>query len=287
MPEFNSMTIVAALNVIEDAYTHSDFDVLAVEWGIDDRVAGSSKAARVAMFAKIALDEDIQVHTEIGVISMARALMHIAMEASPYTRRQPAWQKLKAGLKLDGFEIELPQPPDPKFSWMRDETPPEPAKIVRMLPSEIPGLGSGEAKNEVSALLTKHDFSVPMGHLEQAVTAFQRGDWASSNAGLRSFFEGYLSEIAKRLGCPDTSKFGVVLHFLGGVATPPFFISGYNEWISDNNKHQYVQGLMTRMHPHGSHPGLSEEEDATFRMQAMLITARLFLRRYDQRTARR
>lgn len=29
--------------------------------------------------------------------------------------------------------------------------------------------------------------------------------------------------------------------------------------------------------------GLSEEEDATFRLQISLVTARLFLRRYDQR----
>jgi len=46
-----------------------------------------------------------------------------------------------------------------------------------------------------------------------------------------------------------------------------------------------VQGLMNRMHPHGGHAGLSEEEDATFRLQVTLITARLFLRRLDQRVS--
>jgi hypothetical protein len=60
-------------------------------------------------------------------------------------------------------------------------------------------------------------------------------------------------------------------------------LTEYNEWNENNQKPQYIQGLMSRMHPHGGHPGLSEEEDATFRLQITLVTARLLLRRFRQR----
>lgn len=70
-----------------------------------------------------------------------------------------------------------------------------------------------------------------------------------------------------------------------GFLRPPFLLSDYNEWNSNNQKPQFVQGLMSRMHPHGGHSGLSEEEDATFRLQINLIAARLFLRRFGLRAA--
>ncbi|MBB4279347.1 hypothetical protein GGE12_007161 [Rhizobium mongolense] len=54
------------------------------------------------------------------------------------------------------------------------------------------------------------------------------------------------------------------------------------EVISDSHSHSDIDALMSRMHPHGGHPGLSEEEDATFRLQINLVTARLFLRRLDR-----
>ncbi len=73
--------------------------------------------------------------------------------------------------------------------------------------------------------------------------------------------------------------------FLGNLE-PPFLLTEYNEWNINNQKPQYVQGLMSRMHPHGGHPGLSEEEDAAFRLHISLVTGRLFLRRFDERCKR-
>jgi len=61
------------------------------------------------------------------------------------------------------------------------------------------------------------------------------------------------------------------------------FYTQYNEWENDRGKPAFVLGLWARLHPQGSHPGLSEEDDCTFRLQVTLITARLFLRRLDQR----
>ena len=131
-------------------------------------------------------------------------------------------------------------------------------------------------------LLDRHGFSVAKGHLKQAVSAFGRGEWSSANGELRNFSESYLNEIASSLGCAGSGDGKAKRDYLGRLQ-PPFLLADYNEWNANNQKPQYVQGLMSRMHPHGGHPGLSEEEDATFRLQISLVSARLFLRRFDQR----
>ena len=59
MSEFNRMTIVAAAEVIADFNSHSDMEVLEVQWGITGQCNGSSKAARVASLANIAIQEQI------------------------------------------------------------------------------------------------------------------------------------------------------------------------------------------------------------------------------------
>jgi len=152
-----------------------------------------------------------------------------------------------------------------------------------MLPDALPGLDFREAESEVDNLLRKHKLTVAAGHLQMALSAFQRGEWSSANGELRKLYESYLDEIANRLGYSGSGDGKARRDFLGSGVTPPFLLEEYNEWHPQ--KTQFVQGLMNRMHPHGGHAGLSEEEDATFRLQVTLITARLFLRRLDQRVS--
>jgi hypothetical protein len=61
------------------------------------------------------------------------------------------------------------------------------------------------------------------------------------------------------------------------AVTPPFLSRDTNEW--EDNGRGFINGLIYRLHPHGSHPGISDEEDSTFRLHIVLVTARLLLRR--------
>lgn len=283
MTEFNRMTIVAAAEVISDFNSHSDIDVLEVQWGIDGKYSSSSKSGRVAGLAKIAANDSIPVMTENGRVNLDRALVETAIKAPPRTRNSEAWKKLVAGLRFDGFEvIETETEIDPEYAWARSSAN-KTISIQRMLPADIPGLDFREAESEVVDLLERYGFAVAKGHLDRALSAFQRGEWSSANGELRNFYEDYLNEIAVRFGYTGVNDSKVKRDFLGSGLQPPFLLPDYNEWHANNQKPQYVQGLMSRMHPHGGHPGLSEEEDATFRLQIMLVTARLFLRRFDQR----
>ena len=291
--EFGRMTVVAASEVVSDFNSRSEMKLLEVQWGIEDEVSTSDKAARAASWAKIAIARAeranlsgtrYQVQTESGLVTLARAIVEVAVTASLDTRDTAAWKKFVAGLRLDGFElVEEEGQYEGQYDWDGDFSPRyKSLRLIRMLPDSIPGLSFREAEDEVNALLDRHDFVVPKGHLSHAMAAFQRGEWSSANGELRTFYESYLNEIADRLGCHDTDS-KKKRDFLGGTVSPPFLLSEYNEWHINNQRPQFVQSLMSRMHPHGAHPGLSEEEDATFRIQITLITARLFLRRFDQR----
>jgi len=151
-----------------------------------------------------------------------------------------------------------------------------------MLPENITGMNFGEAEDEIGMLLSGCGFPVAKGHLNQALSAVERGEWSAANGELRNFYESYLNEIAAGLGYTGSGDSKVKRDFLGNLQLP-FLLADYNEWNANNQKPQFVQGLMSRLHPHGGHPGLSEEEDATFRIQISLVTARLFLRRYNHR----
>lgn len=275
---FNSMTIMAALQVMESFHSHADLEALEVEWKIEGRCRTKSKAAHITDLGKITLHENPEVLTINGKTRMARAIVEKAMEAHSGVTNSNAWKKMIAGLRFDGFEV-CEEEVEGKYPWDSKETR---YVLRRMLPDDVPELDFQEAESEIVQLLNKLNMPTPKGHLEQAISAFSREEWAASNAQLRTFFENYLDEIAVQLDCDKSKTSKEKRDYLGNLK-PPFLSTDLNEWHINNQKPQYIQGLMSRMHPEGSHAGLSEEDDCTFRLQITLITARLLLRRFDKR----
>ncbi|WEZ85434.1 hypothetical protein P6U16_25410 (plasmid) [Rhizobium sp. 32-5/1] len=105
MSEFNRMTVVAAAEVISDTHSHSDIDVLEVQWGLEDRGGGGSKPARVVSLSKAAVEGGHKVHTEQGLVSLERTVVETALANWADVQEKLCWRKLKAGLRLDGFEV--------------------------------------------------------------------------------------------------------------------------------------------------------------------------------------
>jgi hypothetical protein len=284
MSGFNRMTVVAAAEVLASFNSHDDMEVFEVQWGIDQWCKSSSKSGRAASWAKIALDRGPEVITENGPVTLSRALIETAIKAPPTCRSGETWSKFVAGLRFDGFEPFEQDVEEEPTCLCKHSVKTKALTLKRMLPKEIPEIDFREAENEVVGLLDRFRFTIAKGHLDNALSAFQRGEWSSANGELRNFYEEYLNSIALGFGYRGQDDSKLKRDYLGKDVQPPFLIPDYNEWNENNQKPQYVQGLMSRMHPHGGHPGLSEEEDATFRLQITLITARLFLRRYDRRT---
>ncbi len=126
-------------------------------------------------------------------------------------------------------------------------------------------------------------FVTPIGHLDQAIQKHRSGLWASANGKVRSFVYGLIDDIAERLAPPGAvlpPSGGGRLNWLGKMR-PPFVLPVFNEW--DGQGKGFFEAFIRRLQPHGAHPGLSEEEDATFRLHTALIAARLLLRRLANR----
>ena len=125
---------------------------------------------------------------------LARALILRALLAPPSKHAEPDWTKLVAGLRLDGFEVCEEIRPTGKHSLF--DEPIEEIKLVlrRMLPLNVPLMVNRAAQSELIAMLVDHGFAVSKGHLDQAIAAFSRGDWAAANSQLRTLFEDCLNE---------------------------------------------------------------------------------------------
>jgi hypothetical protein len=123
-----------------------------------------------------------------------------------------------------------------------------------------------EAQDEIFRLLAKHHFTVPTGHLDQAFVAHTDGHWASANSQIRSFLEGLLDEIAERLD-PTAVTLPSGQARRARLAAIGFLSRSLNEW--EDHGLGYINGLMKRLHPQGSHPGLSDQDDSAARSNAI------------------
>ena len=148
--------------------------------------------------------------------------------------------------------------------------------IQRTLPDEA---DLPQAENELNELLAWLKLNTVKGHLDQARENHSEGNWAAANGQLRTCLEALFDGIAVLID-PDHASQTASGHNrrqLLSKTKPPFLMGHLGEWTPDGKN--FVEGIFKRLHPEGSHPGLSEEEDCTFRLHMVLITARYFLRR--------
>ena len=69
---------------------------------------------------------------------------------------------------------------------------------------------------------------------------------------------------------------------LSKTVNPPFLRADLNEVENSNCKKPFIDGLWKRLHPEGSHPGLSDEEDSTFRYHITIVVAYYLLKRLEK-----
>jgi hypothetical protein len=145
--------------------------------------------------------------------------------------------------------------------------------LKKKLPSELP---IADEENELIGLLDRFGFSVAKGHYQQAVTAHTRGDWAAANSQLRSFVEEFFDRAADTI---VPGSYASSHNSREALAKANFFKEDLNEWSKDGKG--FVQGFWKRLHPKGSHPGLSEKEDSTLRLHIVIVVMHYFAKRFE------
>jgi hypothetical protein len=153
--------------------------------------------------------------------------------------------------------------------------------IKKLLPEEIE---EAKIETELMQLLTKFGFVTTKGHLVQAIDNYVTGNWAGANAQFRSFIESLFIEISNALLPQNISTTGAgAIKLLSLSVSPPFLSAPLNEIVGPNCDKPFIDGFWKRLHPQGSHPGLSDEEDSTFRYHMTIVVANNLLMRFEKR----
>lgn len=264
---FTRPTVAAAVALLDNRLTQAQFDHLVLRCGLEDHITADSTVSvskKAAQLGRLVMSKGTQeVQTLDGTVTLAEAVVREAVDQSVRTDSPLAeQQRLVRALALDGFVIE----------WSDDFGKPP------LLRAALPGdVDLPATDDEVHQLLKHFGFLVASGHLDQAIEAHTRGDWAASNSQTRTFFESLFEQIAHHIDGPEAAAAGSSENRRAWLAERGFFSKARNEWPNDGKN--YINGLFKMLHTEGSHPGLSDEDRSTFRLHIALITARTFLRR--------
>jgi hypothetical protein len=267
-PQFSRKTVLAAIDFLplnQGQFTRFLQD-LGPEFEEEVRGEDASVGKRSSDLIRIYDRDSERVLADgdyLSQVIVERAASHVPESRPEYAWAVPAEETpamkvlrvFKAMLERDGFAVVE-------------------GTLRRILPVE---LGVAAAEDEVSRILAQPTFQLSRGHLTQALDAHGRGDWAAANSQTRAFYEALLDDFSNAIDPALAAGSGEARR--QRLATEGFLQIDLNEW--GNEGKNFINGLMKRLHPHGAHPGLSNEKDSTFRLHVVLLTARLLLERWE------
>lgn len=267
MSNFTSRTIVEVLPPLFELLTHRQIDRVLLKLGLQNVAPSEKPGAPGQYFSK-----------EDRAINLARYLIENPTLQGIYETNL-TFEILDLTLSDISDDIAA-RSPSIINSLKRDGYTINNGKLRTLLPEEVQ---LTEKENRLNELLKKFKFTTAEGHLDQAIKAHTRSDWAATNSQLRSFIESLIESIADELALrkvppirlpPDNYN---KREFL---AKENFFQESLNEWKKGGGS-SFVDGLIRRLHPEGSHPGLSDEVDSTFRLHLIILFGSYLLERFD------
>ncbi len=241
------LELVKALNF----RTHNEVEQFCIEFGIEEAISGTYIKEKETSIAKHLISNS----TEVGPNGSILAIEIIEYAIKHYPGCEPFSEKhpeLAHSLDRDGFEL-------------TDKG------LRRKLPAIFP---VAEQEDQLISLLEKFSFDIARGHYEQAVAAHARGEWAAANAQLRTFVEEFFNK-AQTIVCPG--QYSSANERKIALAKAGFFIDSYNEYLFNGTG--FIEGFWKRLHPEGSHPGLSEQSDSTFRLHLVILVVNYLILR--------
>lgn len=235
--------------------THDEVERFCLEFGLEEVVSGQYIKEKETSIAKHLIDNPDATGPK-GSGLATEIIEYITENYHGFDTLPEAYSQLANSLDRDGFEL-------------TDKG------ARKKLPTELPLV---EQEDQLIALLLKHGFDTAKGHYEQAIAAHGRGEWASANAQLRTFVEDFIDRAYAKV-CGGTEQHTNQKRV--ALAKAGFFIKEYNEYLFNGTG--FFEGFWKRLHPEGSHPGLSEQPDSTFRLHLVILVVHHLMERLDEK----
>lgn len=266
---FTRQTLLAASDLIEEAGTSAGFDLMVQRLELERWVPSGSDLSvskKRVVFNKALLEHAERVFwAREGQITLGEAVVREAVRLMSSPAKYAEQSQLERCLARDGFTV----------SWdAGDCGQGNPPWLRRSLPQNV-DLAAGD--DQVHRHLKNFGFSRSCGHLDQAIDAHTRGDWAAANAQIRTFLESLILEIPTRIAPDHLPGNPSLNNGFQALAKCGFLSESRSEWNQDGKG--MLNGLLKMLHSDGSHKGLSDEDHSTLRLHLALVTARTLLSR--------
>ena len=228
------------MEAVAERFGHAQISNLYFEFSVDDRDPGDGNN-------KLTRSRELVRAIEVGCAETAadEALVDLANRVldSEYAREQ--YTALLASLAVDGFE------------WGLDS-------LVPSMP--LPA----QPAPEVTALetdLNSHELRVAATHYRQAIDNFVDRNYEAANGQLRSFLEALFRSVGVSAGAQDN------------VGADAAVVHLRRQGVLDDAESQFLRGIWAGAQDNGPHAGLTNEEEARFRLHTATAAARYLLRK--------
>ena len=212
---FSRRTLLEACHILP-LLTQAQLDTLMLRLELDHLVARHSNEGKEArankLFQRLIQDPEAQVDGRPRVRLVVEEAVRVV--ASRYgLAEEGLFDGLLRSLGRDGFTV--------------DED-----RLRTALPED---LDLPAADDEVHLLLDRHGLNTTLGHLDQAITAHAKGDWAAADSQLRTSYESLFDEIALLVDPPagPRAKPGEPRRQHLANLDPPLIRRDLNEWSDD------------------------------------------------------
>ena len=239
---FRSRTIGMLVRTIDMAYSNTGIGTLLLDAEADqwDPSKPTNKQDRLQQVFR-AMREDSSEEAEAAALEIAQRLL-----SAGAGRSMVWWDEAVDTLAADGWEYDV--------------------EADRLVPT-VPGVRVAEETSRLEQELSRRGWTDAAGHYRQALEAFARAEWAGSNAQLRSMLEDVLPGAAEAV-----------------TGRRPRQPRAAVDVLKDNSslaegEYNLLRGLWDLSQHRGSHPGLSDEEEARFRLMFVTSECRFLLAR--------
>jgi hypothetical protein len=242
---FRSRTLGMLTRTIDMAYSNTRIGTLLLDAEADrwDPPNPRNKQDRLQRLFR-AMREDGGEDAEAAALETARLLMSSGASSKRRGRPMVWWDEALDTLATDGWEYDI--------------------EGDRLVPT-VPGVRVAEETSFLEADLIDRNWKTTAGHYRQALDAFSRGDWAATNSMLRSLLEDLLPAAAALVSGkrPKQPRASIDVLRSNGVLVEGEF--------------DLLKGLWEMSQHRGPHAGLSDADEARFRLVTVTAHCRFLL----------